>query len=92
MIREEYKYSEITEKIIGRAMKVHRWFGPGFPEMIYQRSLLIELEILRLDSKAEVEKDVFYNEMLVGKRRLDIIVEQNIVNWITVAIIKSLIT
>ncbi len=78
MIREEYKYSEITEKIIGCAMKVHRWFGPGFPEMIYQRSLLIELEILRLDSKAEVEKDVFYNEMLVGKRRLDIIVEQNI--------------
>ncbi len=78
MIREEYKYSEITEKIIGCAMKVHRWFGPGFPEMIYQRSLLIELEILRLDSKAEVEKDVFYNELLVGKRRLDIIVEENI--------------
>lgn len=78
MIKTDYKYSDITEKIIGCAMKVHRWFGPGFPEIIYQRSLLIELEILRLDSKAEVEKDVFYNELLVGKRRLDIIVEENI--------------
>jgi GxxExxY protein len=78
MVKQEYKYSDITEKIIGCAMKAHSWFGPGFPEIIYQRSLLIELERAGLKCKAEVEKDIFYGEVFVGKRRLDIIVEENI--------------
>lgn len=67
MVRKEYKHSEITEKIIGYAMKVHSWFGPGFPEIIYQRSLLIELEKAGLKCRAEVEKDVFYEECLLAK-------------------------
>lgn len=70
MIKKEYKYSEITEKVIGCAMKVHSWFGPGFPEIIYQKSLLIELEKAGLKCRAEVEKDIFYEEAFVGKRRL----------------------
>jgi GxxExxY protein len=78
MASKEYKYSDVTEKIIGCAMKVHSWFGPGFPEIIYQRSLLIELEKAGLKCRAEVEKDVFYEETFVGKRRLDVIVEENI--------------
>lgn len=32
MIKEEYKYSDITEKIIGCAMKVHSTLGNGFQE------------------------------------------------------------
>jgi len=39
MIRTPYKYSDVTEKIIGCPRKVHLWFGPGFAEIIYQRSL-----------------------------------------------------
>jgi GxxExxY protein len=78
MIKPEYKYSETTEKIIGCAMKVHSWFGPGFPEVIYQRSLLIELIKAGLDCESEVSKDVYYETYLVGKRRLDIIVERNV--------------
>jgi GxxExxY protein len=57
-------------------MKVHSWFGPGFPEIIYQRSLLIELEKAGLKCKAEVDKDVYYEEVFVGKRKLDVIVEE----------------
>jgi hypothetical protein len=33
MIKEEYKYSEITAKIIGCAMKVHGKLGNGFQEV-----------------------------------------------------------
>jgi GxxExxY protein len=40
----DYKYKEITEKIIGSAMKVHAALGNGFQEVIYQRALEIELE------------------------------------------------
>jgi GxxExxY protein len=38
------QYGDITEKIIGCAMKVQRFFGGGFPEIIYKKSLRIELE------------------------------------------------
>ncbi len=38
MIKEEYKYSDITQKIIGCAMKVHNTLGNGFKEVIYQSS------------------------------------------------------
>jgi GxxExxY protein len=41
---EDYKHSELTGKIIGCAMKVHRVIGPGFPEIIYIRCLCIEFK------------------------------------------------
>jgi len=43
MIKEEYKHSEITQKIIGCAMKVHNALGNGFQEVIYQRALALEM-------------------------------------------------
>src|SRR5438128_287671 len=36
-MEEEFKYKELTGKIIGCAMKVHSHFGSGFPESIYER-------------------------------------------------------
>lgn len=42
MIKEEHKYSELTARIIGSAMKVHSALGNGFQEVIYQRALEIE--------------------------------------------------
>ncbi len=41
MIDNTYKYSEITGKIIGLAMEVHKHLGNGFQEVIYQRALEI---------------------------------------------------
>jgi GxxExxY protein len=74
----QYKFADITEKIIGCAMKVHRYFGLGFPEIIYQRALIIELGKLDLKCRSEVEKDIYYEEKFIGKRRLDIIVEDKV--------------
>lgn len=39
----EYESSDITRTVIGCAMKVHSKLGCGFQELIYQRSLAIEL-------------------------------------------------
>jgi len=78
MATTELKYHEITGQVIGCAMKVHRYFGPGFPEIVYQRTLMIELKIIPLVCDSEVEKEIFYEGHLITKRRLDLIVENNI--------------
>ena len=70
-----YKYSELSGKIIGASMKVHRFLGSGFPEIIYSRCLVIELKKLGLLCETEIEKKIFYDEVDVGSRRLDLLVE-----------------
>ena len=74
-----YKYSDLTGLIIGCAMKVHRYFGPGFPEIIYLRSLVIELTELGMDCKCQLNKEVYYRDRLVGLRRLDLLVNDVII-------------
>jgi GxxExxY protein len=41
-------------------MKVHCYFGPGFPEIVYQRALMIEIAKAGLSFKQEVEKEITY--------------------------------
>lgn len=53
MINEKYKYSELTGKIIGSAMEVHKYLGNGFQEVIYQRALSIELNMQGLKHERE---------------------------------------
>ena len=78
MIKPEYKYSEITAKIIDCALKVHCELGPGFPEYIYQRALEIEFRNTELQNVREKEHPVYYFNELVGKRRVDFVVEEKI--------------
>ncbi len=56
-------------------MKVHRYFGPGFPEIVYQRALIIELRKIGIICKEEVERDIIYEGKIIHKRRLDLLVE-----------------
>ena len=78
MINENYKHSEITEKIIGCAMKVHRTLGNGFQEVIYQRCLAIEMEKQGLKFVREIEMEIHYDEIKVGTRRADFFVEEKV--------------
>ncbi|WP_210490618.1 GxxExxY protein [Rufibacter aurantiacus] len=70
---------QITYKIIGCAMAVHRTLGSGFQEIIYQRCLAIELEKTGLGFEREKEQSIFYHGIQVGSRRADFIVEKDIV-------------
>jgi GxxExxY protein len=75
MIKEEYKYSELTGKIIGSAMTVHKTLGNGFQEVIYQRALQIEMGLAGLAFIREFEMPIFYREEQIGTRRVDFFVE-----------------
>lgn len=76
MIKKEYKYSELTSKIIGCAMRVHSALGNGFQEVIYQRALAIEMEDSGLLFNREYEMPVYYKQQQIGTRRVDFLVEE----------------
>jgi GxxExxY protein len=78
MVKQEYKYSEITGKIIGCAIEVHKTLGNGFQEVIYQRALAKEMQLQRLYFGREMEIPVFYKEEEIGIRRVDFLVENKI--------------
>lgn len=76
MIKDEYKYSELTSKIIGCAMRVHSALGNGFQEVIYQRALEIEMTDTELSFSREHEMPVYYKHRQIGTRRVDFLVEE----------------
>lgn len=75
MINEQYKYSELTAKIIRCAMNVHNTLGNGFQEVIYQRALEIEMTLEGLSFNREFEMPIFYRAQHIGTRRVDFLVE-----------------
>ena len=75
MINEQYKYSELTGKIIGCAMKVHSALGNGFQEVIYQRAVEIEMADAGLSFSREQEMPIYYKNQQIGTRRVDFLVE-----------------
>lgn len=75
MINEKYKYSDLTGRIIGYAMAVHKVLGNGFQEVIYQRALAIELNEAGIDFNREFEMPIFYKGAHIGTRRVDFLVE-----------------
>ncbi|MCB9283320.1 MAG: GxxExxY protein [Lewinellaceae bacterium] len=75
MIKEEHKYSELTSKVIGCAMAVHRALGNGFQEVIYQRALAIEMSDQGLSFNREFEMPIYFKGQQIGTRRVDFLVE-----------------
>ena len=70
---------ELTYKINGCAMKVHNTMGNGFQEVIYQRCLAIELERAGMSFTREQEHTIYYENIEVGKRRADFVVEDLVI-------------
>ncbi|MBK8394019.1 MAG: GxxExxY protein [Leptospiraceae bacterium] len=75
MIKQAYKYSELTSKIIGCAITVHKTLGNGFQEVIYQRALAIEFGIAGINFQREFEMSIHYRNQKIGTRRVDFLVE-----------------
>jgi len=64
------KYQELTHEIIGSAMRVHSELGNGFQEVIYQRSLAIEMRKQSISFDREMSVKILYNGIKVGTRRV----------------------
>jgi len=78
MDNKDFKHKDITEKIIGYAMKVHRTLGNGFQEVMYQRALAKEFTNNGIQYEREKDMEVTYEGERIGLRRVDFLVENKI--------------
>ncbi|MBU3917175.1 GxxExxY protein [bacterium] len=72
--------NELTEKIIGAAIKVHRTLGPGFLESVYQAALAYELEKANIPFEKEKSLPVVYEEIFLDLGfRCDFLVDKRVI-------------
>src|SRR5690349_15809983 len=76
MIKTEYKFSEITSKIIGAAFELHMTLGNGFQEFIYHKGLIKEMSLVGLSFVSEFNMPIVYKGEILGNRRVDFLVEE----------------
>jgi len=76
---ERHHFEDLSKKIIGAAIEVHRALGPGFLEKIYEEALKLELSKQDFEFEYQKEIEVEYLGVVVGTHRLDLIVEDIII-------------
>ncbi|MBU2213619.1 GxxExxY protein [Patescibacteria group bacterium] len=74
----DYKYSDLTQRIIGCAMRVHNELGNGFQEVIYQRALAQEMFSADIEFARELPMTIMYKGKDIGERRADFLVEEKV--------------
>ena len=65
------KEQDLTFKVIGAAMEVHKQLGNGFQEFIYQRCLALEMQLQNISFVREQVMKIEYKGYDVGTRRVD---------------------
>ena len=63
-------FEDLTKKIIGCAIEVHKSLGNGFQEVIYQRALEIEMRLAGLEFNREMNMSIFYREFEIEQEEL----------------------
>ncbi len=74
IVNEQYKYSDLTGKIIACCMTVHATLGNGFQEVIYQRALALEFTANSIAFEREFEMPIYYRQQHIGTRRVDFLI------------------
>jgi GxxExxY protein len=74
------KHEEITEKIIGAAIEVHKHLGPGMLESAYEECLAYELNKQGLEVERQKPVPIHYKEILLDyEYRIDLLVENKVI-------------
>jgi GxxExxY protein len=76
---EEFPHKELTEEIIGAAMKVLNALKPGLDEKLYERAL--EIELRKRGRRVEQQRrfSVWYEGELIGELVPDLIVDEAVI-------------
>ena len=81
--------TELTGIIIGVAMEVHKHWGPGLIESIYEKSLAVELKKRTIPFKRQLKLELNYKDVVLDEEfRLDLIIGDKVV--VELKVVKEL--
>lgn len=69
--------SDLTHRVIGMAMEIHRLLGCGFVEAVYHNAMIVELTAARVPFESHKKLDVHYKGVLVGQFEADLVILVN---------------
>ena len=70
---------ELTERVIGAAIEVHRILRPGLSELFYEAALCAEFELRGIKYVRQFPIPVTYKGVVIGETRLDLVVEDQLI-------------
>jgi GxxExxY protein len=80
MKTEKERWNELSEKVIGAAIEVHRDLGPGLLESTYEASLMYELELQGFEVKRQLSLPIRYKDLEIEDAyRIDLLVEDSLI-------------
>lgn len=79
VVESAARNDDLTGRIIGCAIEVHRSLGPGLLESVYESALAVELEMRGVHYQRQVEIPIKYRGKVIGVHKLDFIVENAVV-------------
>jgi len=82
---QDYKHSEVTEKIIKAFYKVYNGLGYGFLEKVYENALLLELKECGIRVVPQAPIKVLYNGLIIGEYFADLLIEDKVIAEIKAA-------
>ena len=71
--------NDLAQRVIGACIEVHRHLGPGLTEPLYETAFLLELGLRSIPYKSQVWITVNYKEHIVGRRRIDLIIDDRLI-------------
>lgn len=72
------EFNQLTDKVIGIAITVHKQLGPGFAEKVYQRVMYLELKKTDLNVKREHKITIKWNKAVVGYHIVDLLINNQL--------------
>jgi GxxExxY protein len=79
-VHGELIHGDITEKVLGAAIEVHKHLGPGLLESAYETCLCHELQLRGLSFKRQVQLPIDYKGCKIeGAYRLDLMIEEKVI-------------
>jgi len=76
---QDFKHSELTEKIINIFYRVYNKLGYGFLEKVYENAMIIELKKEGIRAIAQAPIRVLYDNEIIGEYYADILVDDKVI-------------
>jgi GxxExxY protein len=76
---KDFKYTELTEKIIHTFYRVYNKLGYGFLEKVYEKAMMIEFNKKGIRAVSQHPINVFYENEIIGEYYADLLIDNKVI-------------